>query len=167
MNVGKILVPIDYSDHSVRALQGGASLAEKYGAGLLLLPVIPRASEELPEPWVVYSAGRPAPSPPPPEEVLIVDLVEPAQNDLKDLAMEKLDQSLPSSPRVGVGEPAEEILRMARDECVDLIVMDTHGRTGLRHALMGSIAKTVMRGAPCPVFTVKTRQLRTSDMQAG
>ena len=44
---------------------------------------------------------------------------------------------------------------MARDEAVDLIVMGTHGRTGLRHVLLGSIAETVVRTAPCPVFTVK------------
>jgi len=44
---------------------------------------------------------------------------------------------------------------VARDEAVDLIVMGTHGRTGLRHVLLGSIAETVVRTAPCPVFTVK------------
>jgi nucleotide-binding universal stress UspA family protein len=54
-----------------------------------------------------------------------------------------------------VGKPAEEILQVARDEAVDLIVMGTHGRTGLRHVLLGSIAETVVRTAPCPVFTVK------------
>ena len=155
MNVSKILVPTDYSDHSVRALQWGASLAEKYGARLLLLHVIPRTSEELPEPWAVYSAGRPAASPPSLEEVVIVDLVEMAQNDLKDLAMANLTESLSVSTKVGVGEPVEEILRVARDEGVDLIVMGTHGRTGLRLVLKGSVAETVMRGAPCPVFTVK------------
>lgn len=156
MNVTKILVPIDYSDHSVRALQWGASLAEKYGAQLLLLHVIPRASEELPAPWNAYSPGRIAPGPLLREEGTPIDLVEMAQNDLKDLAMAKLDESRPVSLTVRVGTPAEEILRLAQDEGVDLIAMGTHGRTGLRHVLMGSIAETVMRAAPCPVFTVKT-----------
>ncbi len=155
MNATRILVPIDYSDHSVRALHWGASLAEKYGAQLVLLHVISKASKGLPEPWAVYSAGRPAPSPPPPEEMMVIDLVEIAQNDLKDLAMAKLNDSLSVSPKVGVGEPTEEIVRLAQDEEVDLIVMGTHGRTGLRHVLMGSIAESVMRTAPCPVFTVK------------
>lgn len=53
------------------------------------------------------------------------------------------------------GQPAEEILRVAREEAVDLIVMGTHGRTGLPHILFGSTAEAVVRGAPCPVFTVK------------
>jgi len=87
--------------------------------------------------------------------MVIIDLVEMAQNDLKDLAMAKLNASLSVSPKVGVGKPAEEIVRLAQDEGVDLIVMGTHGRTGLRHVLMGSIAESVMRTAPCPVFTVK------------
>jgi universal stress protein A len=155
MNVTKILVPVDYSDHSVRALQWGASLAEKYGAQLLLLHVIRRASEELPEPSDAYSAGRPALSPRLPEEAITIDLVEIAENDLKDFVMAKLNESRPVNLKVGVGEPAEEILRLAQDEGVDLIAMGTHGRTGLRHVLMGSIAETVMRAAPCPVFTVK------------
>lgn len=166
MNVTKILVPIDYSDYSDRALRWGASLAEKYGAKLLLLHVVPRASEDLlgrgavgtdtplqlalDNPSVYY-----APGPPPQEAVTVIDLFEMAQNDLKDLAMAKLNESLSVSPKVGVGKPAEEILRVAREEGVDLIVMGTHGRTGLRHVLMGSVAETVMRTAPCPVFTVK------------
>ncbi len=164
MNVTKILVPIDYSQYSDRALQWGASLAEKYGARLLLLHVISRASEDLPE---AAGAERPlslaldnpsvyyTPGPLPPEGVTAVDLIEMAQNDLKDLAMAKLKEGLSVSPRVGVGNPAEEIVRVAQEEGVDLIVMGTQGRTGLRHVLMGSVAETVVRAAPCPVFTVK------------
>ena len=166
MNVTKILVPLDHSDYSDRALQWGASLAEKYGAQLLLLHVVSRAAEDLParaavgtdtplqfaldNPSVYYAA-----SPPPREAVSVIDVFEMTQNDLKDLAIAKLNKSLRVSPKVGVGKPAEEILRVAQEEAVDLIVMGTHGRTGLRHVLMGSVAETVMRTAPCPVFTVK------------
>lgn len=164
MNVTKILVPMDFSDHSDRALQWGASLAEKYGAQLLLLHVISSASESFSErgaggtdmllPFAldnpsVYCA-RSAQG-----EAMSVDLVEMAENDLKDFARAKLNGSLSVSQSVGVGEPAEEILRVAKDEAVDLIVMGTRGRTGLRHVLLGSVAETVMRTAPCPVFAVK------------
>ncbi len=96
MNATRILVPIDYSDHSVRALHWGASLAEKYGAQLVLLHVISKASKGLPEPWAVYSAGRPAPSPPPPEEMMVIDLVEIAQNDLKDRTLTNLYNDRPT-----------------------------------------------------------------------
>jgi glycine betaine transporter len=164
MNVTKILVPIDYSGHSDRALQWGASLGEKYGARLLLLHVIPQASEglsesraERPDPLSPFALDSPAVyrAPSALEEVMSVDLVEMAQNDLKDLAIATLNERVSASPTVGVGEPAKEIVRLARDEAVDLIVMGTHGRSGLRHALLGSVAETVIRTAPCPVFTVK------------
>lgn len=164
VNFTKILVPIDYSNCSDRALQWGASLAEKYGARLLLLHVIARASKDLPEaegaetplplaldnPSVYYTRGPLAP-----EGMTAIDLIEVAQNDLKDLAMATLNEGLSVSQTVGVGNPAEEILRVAQEEAVDLIVMGTHGRTGLRHVLMGSVAEAVVRAAPCPVFTVK------------
>ncbi len=164
MNVTKILVPIDYSDHSDRALKWGASLAEKYGAQLLLLHVISRASEDLSErraertdTLLPFALDNPSVYRAPGAQgaVMNVDLVEMAQGDLKDLAIAKLNVSLSVRPTVGVGEPAEEILRVAQDEAVDLIVMGTHGRTGLRHVLVGSVAETVMRMALCPVFTVK------------
>jgi universal stress protein A len=54
-----------------------------------------------------------------------------------------------------VGKPAEEILQVAGDEGVDLIIIGTHGRTGLHHILPGSVAETMVRTAPCPVFAVK------------
>jgi hypothetical protein len=54
-----------------------------------------------------------------------------------------------------VGDEATEIVHLARDEAFDLIVMGTHGRTGVRHLLMGSVAERIMRRAPCPVLTVK------------
>jgi nucleotide-binding universal stress UspA family protein len=57
---------------------------------------------------------------------------------------------------VAVGEPAEQILRVAREEKADLIVMGTHGRRGWRHAVLGSVAEAVMRQAMCPVLTVRT-----------
>jgi glycine betaine transporter len=164
MNVTTILVPIDYSGRSDRALQWGASLAEKYGARLLLLHVIPHASEDLSEsraertdPLLPFTLDNPAVyrTPSAPGEVMSVDLLEMAQNDLKDLAIATLNERLSVSQTVGVGEPAEEIVRLARDEAVDLIVMGTHGRSGFRHVLLGSVAETVLRTAPCPVFTVK------------
>ncbi|MEK7821464.1 MAG: universal stress protein, partial [Planctomycetota bacterium] len=76
---------------------------------------------------------------------------------------EKLRESIPGEVRgdiqvetvVTMGIPAEEILKAARDEDVDVIVMGTHGRTGIAHTVMGSVAENVVRRASCPVLTVR------------
>ena len=139
-------------------------MAEKYGAQLLLLHVISRVAADLserlaerPDTLLPFALDNPAVYrvPSAQGEAMSGDLIEMAQSDLKDLAIAKLNERLSVSPTVGVGKPAEEILRVARDEAVDLIVMGTHGRTGLRHVLVGSVAEAMMRIAPCPVFTVK------------
>ena len=177
MNVNKILVPIDSSNHSTLALQWGISLAQKYGAQLLLLHVISRAVEEVSTqgpgaylhvdppmegttlPYFSYEeelrqglAARSRLSPP---ETVLIDYVEKTETELADLVRSHLTDPESATAKVTVGKPAEEIVQVARDEAVDLIVMGTHGRTGLRHVLLGSIAETVVRTAPCPVFTVK------------
>jgi nucleotide-binding universal stress UspA family protein len=161
MEVQKTLVPIDYSDDSQGALHWGASLAEKYGAKLLLLHVIPKAVDELlPERGAFVSAslcgGVSAPGTQPfRNQPIIVDLVDKADTELHDFAEQNLKGTRPVQVKVAVGKPAEEILRVAREEKVDLIVMGTHGRTGVRHLLLGSVAEDVSRHAPCPVFTVR------------
>ena len=161
MQIKKILVPIDYSAHSEQALRWGASLAERYGAQLLLFHVIPKAVEEVTthapgweEIPVYYHEGMAPGRTPFHTERVIIDLVDKAQTELYDLARKELRETVPLQVSVGVGKAAEEILRVARDEAVELIVMGTHGRTGLRHVLLGSIAEAMVRTAPCPVFTV-------------
>jgi nucleotide-binding universal stress UspA family protein len=160
MNIQNILVPVDYSDNSCQALQWGASLAEKYGARLLLLHVMPAAVEE------VYPQGAPSMRPAPYDyEVsgpgvwirhpLILEFEEEAQAELHAFARRACKESVPVQVKVTVGKPAEEILRVAREERVDLIVMGTHGRTGVRHLLLGSVAEAIARYAPCPVCMVR------------
>jgi nucleotide-binding universal stress UspA family protein len=86
---------------------------------------------------------------------LIIDLVDRAHTELRDFAYKNLKDAVPLQVNVAVGKPAEEILRVAREEKVDLIIMGTHGRTGVRHLLLGSVAEAITRAAPCPVFTVR------------
>jgi nucleotide-binding universal stress UspA family protein len=86
---------------------------------------------------------------------IIIDLVEMAQTGLHDFAAKHLKAAAPVQVKVAVGKPAEEILRVAREEKVDLIAMGTHGRTGLQHLLLGSVAEDVTQHAPCPIFTVR------------
>jgi universal stress protein A len=142
MELTKVLVPTDFSNHSDQALQWGASLAGKYGAQMLLLHVIPPAVEE------VSARGSES-------EEAIMDLEAKVEARLYEIASQELQESLPVDVKIAVGKPAEEILRVANEEAVDLIVMGTHGHTGLTHVLLGSTAETVLRSAPCPVFAVR------------
>jgi universal stress protein A len=162
MAVQNILVPIDYSGGSQGALRWGASLAEKYKAKLLLLHVIPKAVEEVfPEnevfssPTSSFHEVKTPGTQPSRRQPFIIDLVDQAETELRDFAVKNLKVTVPEQVKVAVGRPAEEILRVAREEKVDLIVMGTHGRTGVRHLLLGSVAEAVSRHAPCPVFTVR------------
>jgi nucleotide-binding universal stress UspA family protein len=162
MDVRKILVPVDYSSDSQQALLWGMNLAEKYGSRLLLFHVIPKAVEE------VFAQGISVTSPPAyylermapgnrpfAGQTIIIDLLDKASTELQDFAQKHVKDPLPLESKVGVGKPGEEILRVAREEGVELIVMGTHGHTGLRHLLLGSVAEVVTRHAPCPVFTIR------------
>jgi nucleotide-binding universal stress UspA family protein len=138
----QLLIPIDFSDYSEQALRWGISLAQKYGAQLLLLHVIPAVLEEV---SARESAG----------EQLVIDLTAKVEAQLHEMARQGLREGVAVHVQVADGEPAEAILQMAREERVDLIVMGTHGRTGLSHLLLGSTAEAVVRAASCPVFTVR------------
>ncbi len=138
-----VLNPTDFSESSDAAFRLGCSLARDYGARLLVLHVA-----ELPT--AVYGEGVMLPPP-----------VESWQ-----AAREKLDRMLPRGHNLLVehrmveGEAAREILRVARESDSDVIVMGTHGRTGLGRVLMGSVAEQVLRKAHCPVVTVRAAQPR-------
>lgn len=86
---------------------------------------------------------------------IVIDLVDKAMTEPQDFARKYLKVPMPLENKVGVGKPAEEILPVAREEGVDLIVMGTHGRTGVRHLLLGSVAEEITWHTPCPVFTVR------------
>jgi nucleotide-binding universal stress UspA family protein len=134
-----ILHPTDFSKLSDHAFELAASLARDYGAQLLVLHVVP-------PPIMIYGEG------------VIVPQPENYQNQLR----EKLFQLKPKDPRVHVdhrlaeGDPVVEILRVAGESNCELIVLGTHGGTGLARVLMGSVAEGVVRKALCPVLTVKT-----------
>jgi nucleotide-binding universal stress UspA family protein len=136
-----ILHPTDFSEPSEHACRLAASLARDQGARLVLLHVVsPTAlTEEM-------SFQAPADDPHQPVWEAFGRL-ESSNPCLRDLDVRKL---------VEVGDPLSVILRTAQDSSSDLIVMGTHGRTGLSHLLMGSVAEQVVRKATCPVLTVKT-----------
>jgi len=143
-HIGHILVPVDFSPGSDAALAWARDLAAQYEARLSLVHVVtdPRAVGVLtPE---VY-----------------VPAVPETQERLLREARERLERAVPAEEhsRFGlsvdarIGGVMENILEAAREQNVDLIVMGTHGRHGLAHLLLGSIAEGVLRNATCPVLT--------------
>jgi nucleotide-binding universal stress UspA family protein len=141
----RICCPIDFSDASRAAMEVAADLARRFGADLMLLHAYPIPGYTFPDGSVVASPK------------MMQDLADQAQKHLEEWRAEA--EKLVGAPRVtaapAVGEPSAEILEAAREAKSDLIVVGTHGRTGLEHALMGSIAERVVRRAHCPVLTVR------------
>ena len=141
-----ILVPSDFSECSDAALRYGLELARRFDARLHLLHVV---QDPLTQPWAAEGFSAPP-----------FEMIEKWQQDAKA----RLAAAIPLADigRVTVSAtvawPYAEILRYAAENDVDLIVMGTHGRSGVSHMLLGSIAERVVRHAPCPVLTVRHPQ---------
>ena len=160
-----ILVPVDFSPYATEALLYAATLAKQFEALLLVLHVIDKDFETVVVHHRAGHRGLPSPLLGPfagtldaasgATETVAIDLREQAQTTLKHFIPSVLS-GLRLETRVKSGQPFEQILELTEHEAVDLIVMGTHGRTGLKHVILGSVAERVVRLAPCPVLTVKT-----------
>jgi nucleotide-binding universal stress UspA family protein len=140
----KILVPIDFSPYSERATALAIELAKKFEAQLTLLHVYSIPTYPLPEGYILAS----------PE--VVADLMEKTSIAIKEVRARVLAQGIQKVDALLVeGGAFAEIVRTAREKHFDLIVMGTHGRSGLKHALMGSVAEKVVRKAHCPVLSVR------------
>ncbi len=145
IQIRKILCPVDFSESSNHALRYAMAFAETYEAELILVHVTDYAALEMPDypSAIEFSAD------------IIEQIGEVYEKRLKELMKTEQAGYANVSSRLVSGTPFYEIINTARDEKVDLIVMGTHGRTGLAHVLMGSVAEKVVRKATCPVLTVK------------
>ena len=134
--ITRILVPTDFSRPSEQALAYARSLAQRFGASLHLLHVVnrPLLAEGLAAEAFIDESS---------------DMVEVAQQRLRKRAPDA------ASANVVFGYAAKSIVQHASQLGVDLIVMGSHGRTGIAHILLGSVAEAVVRTAPCPVLTVR------------
>jgi nucleotide-binding universal stress UspA family protein len=140
----RILCPIDFSDASRAALETAADLARRFGATLTLLHAYPVPGYTFPDGSFVASSK------------MLDELADQARRHLEEWKDIAASLGLPGVEAVtAVGEPAHEIVTWATAHGADLVVVGTHGRTGLTHALMGSVAERVVRRAPCPVLTVR------------
>jgi nucleotide-binding universal stress UspA family protein len=141
VTLATILHPTDFSENSRVALDWAIAWAQQFGARLIVLHVVPEFA-------AVYQLEQ--------EEVerLSAHMQQIAEAEMRRLWQERggeVDYELV----VTIGAPAHEIVRVATERQVDLIVIGTRGRTGLAHALLGSVAEQVVRLAPCPVLTVR------------
>jgi len=146
MPAKKILLCTDFSENSAPPLAAAIEYANAFTASLAIVHVVD------------FWAGLPAYDERIPVDVshLVGRIEESAKQDLDKLAQD-CAVNLPSvTTHCRVGFPPDEILRVARDEDVDLIVMGTHGWTGVKHFLLGSVAERVVRTAECPVLIVRT-----------
>lgn len=142
--IQKILVPIDFSDYSKNALKYAVQFAKHFNAKMFLIYVV--------EPVIYpadFSMGQVAiPS-------TDIDLSKRAEEELNNLAKTAIDPSLQCECIIKTGKPFVEINDTAAEKDVDLIIIATHGHTGVEHLLFGSTAEKVVRKAPCPVLTLR------------
>lgn len=145
ISIRRILAPSDFSDHSLPPVRYAAELADKFGAELVLLHVVQDLALVLPDAVMPTAVASPD----------IGAMVDAAKDGLAAL-VDKLGLA-GRNPRteVRVGSPAAEVVAAAADLKADLLCIGTHGRTGLSHLLMGSVAESIVRHAPCPVLTVR------------
>jgi nucleotide-binding universal stress UspA family protein len=148
----RILVPVDLSNSSVRALRHAANLAAESGGSLTIVHVVP-----IDYGWL--GIGR--------EDSRGLDqsLQRQSADRLRALADAEIREDVQVDLEVRVGRPAEEIVAAAAESNCDLIVLSTHGRTGLDRYLIGSVANRVMRLAPCPVFLARPGEPSSRDKQ--
>jgi nucleotide-binding universal stress UspA family protein len=145
IDLHRILVPTDFSKFSQNALTYAAAFAEKFGAELYLLHVVQNLALVIPDAIPVEPPLLPS-----------LEQLTPAVHTAFDriIAENKL-QGLTIHREVREGPPFYEIIQLAKEANIDLIVMGTHGHTGLAHVLLGSVTEKVVRKAPCPVLTVR------------
>lgn len=136
----KILFPTDFSHTGDAALSLATALARDTGATLLITHVE--------EPTNVYAGGE-----------FYYGIPNPPTEELRRMLVEvkPTDPAVAYEHRLLTGDPAGTIVRLAAEEDVDLIVMGTHGRTGIVRVLMGSVAESIVRRANCPVITYKQK----------
>ncbi|GAB6282238.1 MAG: universal stress protein [Ignavibacterium sp.] len=142
--IKKILIPIDFSDYSKAALKYAVSFSKIFDAELILIYVV--------EPVIYppdFSMGQVA------LPTVDLDLNTRAKEELDKLVKTEINSKLKARTIVRTGKPFVEIIECVKEEDIDLIIISTHGHSGVEHILFGSTAEKVVRKAPCPVLTLR------------
>ncbi|HLQ45093.1 MAG TPA: universal stress protein [Planctomycetaceae bacterium] len=141
----RILCPTDFSEYSHKAVRYGCELAVAFSSELHLVHVVQNYDAIAPgsgEIFVPFTDWLP-------------QLREQSQQRLTTLPGPEWEPRLKVQRTTRVGQAIDEIVNYAKENAIDLIVQSTHGRTGFKHFLLGSVAESIVRYAPCPVLTVR------------
>lgn len=142
-----LLAPTDFSEHSTTALRHACGFAEKFGATLHLLHILPEIVPIGPDPTLAAVM--------PPEYYTQTE--EQAKQALSKILDPTWGRPAKVEYHLRWGDAVEGILSHAASHPTDMIILATHGRTGLSHMLLGSVAERIVREAPCPVLTVRSK----------
>ena len=141
----KILCPVDFSQFTQDVINYAVDLAKKYGAELHVLHVVPNMTYFTP-----YESFLT------PENLVVIEKNIQDEVEKKFTRLLKHDD-VPTKRAIRTGAPFVEIIDYAKTESIDLIVMGTHGHSGLEHILIGNVAEKVVRKSPCPVMTIRPK----------
>jgi len=145
IKLAKILYPTDFSDLSLVALKYAKSFAKQYNAQLHCISVVDEGYQY----WLALGPDGV------PMTVDVEQLIASHQKKMEEFAKEHLSDVDKLITKVIAGKPFVEIVEYAKEQAIDMIVLATHGRSGLSHILLGSVAERVVRKAPCPVLTCR------------
>jgi len=144
LEIKKVLVPIDFSDYSKSSLRYAVNFAKQFNAEIYLIYVL--------EPVIYppdFSMGQIA------IPTVNAEWDERAREELENLAKTEIPEGISVKTILKNGKPFLEIIDTATEENIDLIIIATHGHSGVEHILFGSTAEKVVRKAPCPVLTLR------------
>ncbi len=145
MEIKLVLVPYDFSEHADRAFAWAREFAEPWGATVVLVHVVPVFSQ-MAHRESVHLLGL---------AKITAELVADAERRLQVLAAASKSDAVPIGAHALLGDPFQAICQAAEHDKADLIVMGSHGWTGVAHLVMGSVAERVVRYAPCPVAVIR------------
>ncbi|MEW6306551.1 MAG: universal stress protein [Verrucomicrobiota bacterium] len=143
--IGKVLVPVDFSECSLKALRYALAFAKQFNATLDLVHIV----------HVNFPGGEYGAIDYP---LLEKQMVDGAVKQLGELVLHEVADEIPVETTVRVGRPATEIVTAANELGSDMIIMSTHGYTGLKHVFLGSTTENVVRYARCPVLVVREHE---------
>jgi nucleotide-binding universal stress UspA family protein len=140
----KILCPTDFSEPSLLAIDAATELAEISDAEIILIHAVsPLPASAQPGPMHAFDTAG-----------YLREMLAYGRESMERLIKERIPDKIPVRSLVLAGNPSDEITRAAEDEDVDLVVIATHGLTGWKRFVFGSVTERVVRMAPCPVLTI-------------